>query len=74
MAREDTRWFIVGVVVLSVVLFMALPLSMMVYVETAKLRAEIKYEVKQLQKLKKELKERDEKAVTHPKPSDPSGL
>jgi len=43
-------------------------------VETAKLRAEIKYEVKQLQKLKKELKERDEKAVTHPKPSDPSGL
>lgn len=74
MAREDTQWFIAGVVVLSLVLFLALPLSMLVYVETAKLRSEINYEMKQLQKLKKELKEKNEKAVTPPKPFDPFGL
>lgn len=59
MAREDTRWFIVAVVVLSLVLFLALPLSLLVLVETVKMKAEVKYEIKQLKKLKAELKEKE---------------
>ena len=61
MAREDTRWFIAGVIVLSVVLFFALPMSLLIYVDTAKMQAEVRYEVKQMKKLRKELKEQDEK-------------
>ena len=56
MAREDTRWFIVAVVVLSLVLFLALPMSLLILVETEKMKAEIRYEVKQLKKLKAEIK------------------
>ena len=59
MAREDTRWFIVAVVVLSLVLFLALPLSMMIYVDTAKMQAEVRYEVKQMKKLRQELKKKE---------------
>jgi len=59
MAREDTRWFIAGVVVLSIVLFFALPLSVLIYVDAARLQAEVRYEVKQMKKLKQELKEKD---------------
>ena len=61
MAREDTRWFIAGVIVLSVVLFFALPMSLLIYVDTAKMQAEVRYEVKQMNKLRKELKEQNEK-------------
>jgi hypothetical protein len=60
MAREDTRWFIAGVVVLSIVLFFALPLAVLIYVDAAKLQAEVRYEVKQLKKLKTELKEKQD--------------
>ena len=59
MAREDARWFIIGVVVLSVVLFFALPLSVLIYVDAARLQAEVRYEIKQMKKLKQELKEKD---------------
>lgn len=64
MAREDTKWFIAAVVVLSLVLFLALPLSMLIYVETAKMKAEIRYEIKQLKRLKQEAREQNEKAAT----------
>jgi len=57
MAREDTRWFIVAVVILSLVLFLALPMSLLVLVETEKMKAEIRHEVKQLKRLKQELKD-----------------
>lgn len=57
MAREDTRWFIVAIVILSLILFLALPLSLLVYVDTLKMKAEIRYEIKELKKLKSELKE-----------------
>ena len=63
MAREDTRWFIAGVVVLSVVLFFALPMSLLIYVDTARMQAEVRYEIKQLKKLKQEVKE--QKDVTN---------
>ena len=78
MAREDTRWFVVGVVVLSAVLFFALPFSILVYIETAKLRSEINYEIRQLSKLKqevkKELKEKNEKGNSTSGAADTSGL
>ena len=59
MAREDTRWFIAGVIVLSIVLFFALPMSILIYVDAARLQAEVRYEIKQMKKLKQELKEKD---------------
>ena len=73
MAREDTRWFIAGVVVLSVVLFFALPMSVLIYVDAAKLQAEVRYEIKQMKKLKKELKEQNE-ANNPVKPSTSDSL
>ena len=48
MAREDARWYVVAVVVLSLVLFLALPISVLVYIDTLKLQAEIRYEIKRL--------------------------
>ena len=74
MAREDARWFIAAVVVLSVVLFFALPMALLVYVDTARLQAEVRYEVKQLKRLRAEVKEKHEKDdVVKPAPPD-SGM
>jgi len=73
MAREDTRWFVVGVVTLSIVLFLALPVSMLVVVDYMKLRAEIQHEIRQVRKLKQELKGKNEKAVAD-KPVADSGV
>ena len=52
MAREDARWYVVAVVVLSLVLFLALPISVLVYIDTLKLQTEIRYEIKELRKMK----------------------
>lgn len=71
MAREDTRWFIVGVVVLSIVLFFALPMSVLVYVDMQKRlsMAEVRIErkLKKMEQLEKQMKEANEK------PADRSG-
>jgi len=56
MAREDTRWFVIAVVVLSVVLFLALPMAVLIYVDTARMQAEVRREIKQMKKLQAELK------------------
>ena len=48
MAREDARWYVVAVVVLSLVLFLALPISVLVYIDTLKLQAEVRSEIKRL--------------------------
>jgi len=48
------------VVILSLVLFLALPLSMLVYVDTLKMKAEIKHEIKQMEKFKQELKRKED--------------
>jgi uncharacterized membrane protein (DUF106 family) len=69
MAREDTRWFVAGVVVMSIVLFLALPISALVVIDYLKLKSELQYEIRQLKKLKKEIKENHEKVDTV-KPSD----
>lgn len=56
MAREDSRWFAAAVVALSIVLFMALPLAILISVDhleqKAKAKAEIRQEIRKLQKLK----------------------
>jgi len=57
MAREDTRWFIVAVVVLSLVIFLALPITALLVVDHMKIKAEIRAEIKELKKLKKEVKD-----------------
>jgi uncharacterized membrane protein (DUF106 family) len=63
MAREDTRWFIIAVVILSLVLFLALPMALLVLVDTERMKAEVRQEIRQLKKLKQELKEQNEKAT-----------
>ena len=70
MAREDTRWFIFAVVVLSLVLFLALPLSVLVYVDTIRLQSEVRYEIRQMKKKEKELNEK----ASASKPADAGGL
>ena len=55
MAREDTRWFVAGVIILSIVLFLALPLSVLVVIDHLKVKAEIKAEVKEMRKLREQL-------------------
>lgn len=64
MAREDTRWFVVAVIVLAFLLFLALPLSMMVLIDhlemKAKTRAEVRVEIRKLRKLEEEFKARHE--------------
>ena len=59
MAREDTRWFVIAVIFLSVVLFLALPLSILVYADSLKLQAQIradaKASAKKLERLQREL-------------------
>lgn len=55
MAREDTKWFVAGVVILSIVLFLALPLSVLVVIDHLKVKAEIKAEVKEMRRLREKL-------------------
>jgi hypothetical protein len=62
MAREDTQWFIVGVVVLSFVLFFVLPVGVLIAVDNEKRlgRAEdrIDQKIRKLEKLEAVLKEK----------------
>jgi uncharacterized membrane protein (DUF106 family) len=57
MAREDTKWFIVGVVVLSIVLFLGVPIIALIVIDDMKLKEEIRFERKQLKEERKELHE-----------------
>lgn len=56
MAREDTHWFVVGVVVLSFVIFLALPISALIYIDHMRIRAEVRQEIRDLKSLKSQLK------------------
>jgi len=73
MAREDTRWFVAGVVVMAIVLFLALPISALVVIDYLKMKSEMQYEIRQLKKLKQEMKEKHEKIVVD-KPVDSGGM
>lgn len=57
MAREDTRWFVIAVIILSLVLFLALPLSVLIAVDTMKMKAQVRAELREIKQLKRELKE-----------------
>lgn len=67
MAREDTRWFVVGVVFLSLVLFLVLPIGVLIAVDNEKRlgRAErrIDQKIKKLERLEESFKERNEKTA-----------
>lgn len=72
MAREDTRWFVVGVVSLSIVLFLVLPIGVLIAVDNEKrlsrVEARLERRIKHLEYLEETLKkERNEKAAV-PKP------
>ena len=56
MAREDTHWFVVGVVVLSFVIFLALPISALIYIDHLRIRAEVPQEIRELKNLKSQLR------------------
>jgi len=74
MAREDTKWFIVAVVILSMVLFLALPMSLLILVDTERMKSEVRQEMRQLRKLKEQLKEQNEKAIADRRTSGSGGL
>ena len=74
MAREDTRWFVAGVVIMAIVLFLALPISALVVIDYLKLKSEMQYEIRQLKKLKKELRETHEKPVAVKPTVDDGGV
>jgi len=74
MAREDTKWFIVAVVILSMVLFLALPMSLLILVDTERMKSEVRQEMRQLRKLKEPLKEQNEKAIADRRTSGSGGL
>ena len=57
MAREDTRWFVIAVIILSLVLFLALPLSVLIAVDTMKMKAQVRAELREIKQIKRELKE-----------------
>ena len=64
----------VAVVILSLVLFLALPLSLLVLVETAKMKSDVQYEVRQMKKLRQDLKESYAKPSPVKPASSPDGL
>ena len=65
MAREDTRWFVAGVVMLSLVLFLVLPIGVLIAVDNqkrlSKAETRIDRKIKQIERLEDILKERNAK-------------
>jgi hypothetical protein len=59
MAREDAQWFAIVVIILSLVLFLALPFSLLILVESEKIKSEVRYEIRQVKKLQQELKRKE---------------
>jgi uncharacterized membrane protein (DUF106 family) len=49
---------VVGVVVLALVVMLALPVTMLLVIDDLKMKAELRYEMRELKKLKKELHEK----------------
>ena len=60
MAREDARWFATAVVALALVLFLALPVTVLIAIDhlenKAKTKAEIRKELGELKRLKDEVR------------------
>lgn len=60
MAREDARWFATAVVALALVLFLALPVTVLIAIDhlenKARTKAEIRKEIGELKRLKDEVR------------------
>jgi len=60
MAREDARWFATAVVALALVLFLALPVTVLIAIDhlenKARTKAEIRKEIGELKRLKEEVR------------------
>jgi len=56
------------------VLFLALPMSLLVLVETEKMKADVRHELRQLKKLKEQIKEQNEKAAVTKPARNPDGV
>jgi len=61
-------------VILSMVLFLALPMSLLILVDTERMKSEVRQEMRQLRKLKEQLKEQNEKAIADRRTSGSGGL
>ena len=57
MARDDTRWFVVGVVVLALILMLALPITVLLVIDDLKIRNEVRYELRKLKKLEQRIED-----------------
>jgi hypothetical protein len=75
MAREDTRWFVAAVVILSLVLFLVLPLSMFIVTDNEKrlsrAEARIDKKIDKLERLEKAMKEQKDVANRSGNRSEP---
>jgi len=58
---------------MSLVLFLALPFALLILVEAEKMKSEVRYEIRQIKKLEKRLREQNEKSVVT-QPADAGGL
>ena len=72
MAREDTQWFVIGVVVLSFIVFLALPVTALIYVDHLRIRAEVRQEIRNLKILKQQLKKDQHEGSTDSLADTPS--
>lgn len=65
MAREDTQWFLIAVVILALVLFLALPLAVLHAIDTekrlTKAEARIDRKIKRLERLEHEMYVKEKK-------------
>ena len=64
MAREDTRWFVAGVVILSLVLFLALPMAVLIVIDNekrlSKAESRIEQKLRKLEQWEKRQKKEQE--------------
>lgn len=65
MAREDSKWFLIAVIILALVLFLALPLAVLHAVNTenrlSKAEARIDRKIKRLERIEREISVRENK-------------
>jgi len=65
MARDDTRWFVVGITVLAVIIFLIVPIGVLIAIDNEKrlnaAERRIERKIQRLEKLEKELQEQRDK-------------
>ena len=65
MARDDTRWFVVGITVLAMIIFLIVPIGVLIAIDNEKrlnaAERRIDRKIQRLEKLEKELQEQRDK-------------